>query len=244
MNVLRSAIVLLFTAMLVIGAVSMPGKAYAGFENGGEVTISDPLEGINRAVYGFNKFLDKILLKPVAKTYRFVVPQIARKGIRNVLTNLTEPVTFLNSVLQGDVEHSFTTLWRFTINSTVGIAGLFDVVGDHGLRHRDEDFGQTLGKYGIGEGPYLVLPILGPSNGRDLVGAVADAFSDPYNYIFTDYAIAGRSVVKGIDRREGALNLIDDIDRTSLDPYATIRSLYTQRRLDEIRNGKMKGKAK
>jgi phospholipid-binding lipoprotein MlaA len=139
--------------------------------------------------------------------------------------------------LQGDVENSFTTFWRFSLNSTIGIGGLFDIAKIAGLERRSEDLGQTFGKYGVKGGPYLMLPLMGPSNTRDLVGRVGDSFMDPYNYLVDDYGIAGRNVLNGIDSREQLLELIDDINENSLDPYATFRSLYSQRRADEIENG-------
>lgn len=199
--------------------------------------VYDPVETVNRAIYGFNDFLDKILLKPVAEGYRYIVPKPVRKGVHNALSNLKEPVTVLNSALQGDKENSFTSFWRFTINSTWGILGIFDVASEAGLPLREEDYGQTAGVYGAGNGPYLMLPILGPSNARDVFGRVVDTFTDPFNYALHDDATVGRSIVTGIDARERTLDLIDEIKRTSLDPYAAIRSLYTQKRADEIANG-------
>lgn len=227
--------VLLFTASISLNSSMVRAE---DIDDTDTSFVSDPLEGANRVVYGFNNFLDKILIKPVAKGYRFAVPELARRGVRNVITNLSEPLTLINSVLQGDVEHSFTTFWRFTINTTYGIGGIFDVAKDANLENRKEDFGQTAGVYGSGQGVYLMLPIIGPSNGRDTLGKVVDTFTDPFNYILGDEAMLIRSGISGLDAREGALNLIDQIDRTSLDPYATIRSLYTQKRWDEIRNGK------
>lgn len=214
-----------------------PQSSYA-YKTSEDSKISDPLESVNRVIYGFNMFLDKILIKPVAKAYKKVVPEVGRKGISNVLQNLTEPVTFANSILQADAENTFTTFWRFAINSTVGIAGLFDVAKHGGLEHRGEDLGQTFGKYGIGNGPYLMLPVIGPSNTRDILGSVGDSFMDPYNYTVDEYGIAGRNILEGLDTRVELLGLLDDIEESSLDPYATIRSLYTQKRNDEIRNGK------
>ncbi len=199
--------------------------------------VSDPIEKVNRAIYSFNNFVDKIIIKPVTKGYKFIVPELARKGVRNILTNLTEPITFLNSALQGDTKQSFTTFWRFTLNSTFGMAGIFDVAKDAGLEYRKEDFGQTAAVYGSGQGAYLMLPILGPSNTRDLLGKIVDVFTDPFNYVLTDEALLVRTGVTGIDARESVLNLVDHIEKTSLDPYATVRSLYTQKRSDDIKNG-------
>ena len=228
-------VVFLFISSLTLAPQLTQAKEYP--DTNGSV-VSDPIEGVNRVIYKFNRFLDDILIKPVTKGYRFVVPEMARKGVRNALTNLSEPVTLVNSVLQGDVEHSFTTFWRFTINSTFGVAGIFDVAKDAGLVHRNEDFGQTVGVYGSGSGAYLMLPLLGPSNVRDVVGKVVDVFTDPFNYILNNEAILTRTVVAGIDAREATLDLTDHIDKTSFDAYATIRSLYTQKRSDDIRNGK------
>lgn len=200
--------------------------------------VSDPLETVNRAIYSFNNVLDKILIKPIAKGYRFVVPELARRGVHNVLTNLSEPLTLINTALQGDKQHGFTTFWRFAINSTYGVGGIFDVAKDAGLENRKEDFGQTAGVYGAGQGIYLMLPVLGPSNGRDAFGKVVDIFTDPFDYVLNDNALLVRTGFTGLDARESTLNLVDQINRTSLDPYATIRSLYTQKRWDDIRNGK------
>lgn len=202
--------------------------------------VSDPLESMNRAIYQFNHILDIAILKPVAKTYQFIFPKLVRQGVHNVVINLSEPVTFLNSTLQGDQEQAFTTFWRFAINSTYGLGGVFDVAKDAGLKYRKEDFGQTQAVYGVGQGVYLMLPILGPSNARDAVGLVADAVSDPFTYLLDDEAMLVTTGVTGLDKRESTLELIDHIESTSLDPYATIRSLYTQKRWDDVRNGNRK----
>jgi len=237
MYLFRNAAIV-FTVILSLLICVTPQSSYA--YKGDDARVCDPLESVNRVVYSFNSFIDKILIKPIAKAYKKVVPEIGRKGISNLLTNLTEPVTFANSILQGDAEHSFTTFWRFTINSTIGVGGLFDVAKHGGLEHRSEDFGQTLGKYGIGNGPYLMLPIVGPSNVRDLFGSVGDSFMDPYNYVVDAHGIAGRNLLEGLDTRVELLSIIDDVEDTSLDPYATFRSLYTQKRKDEINNGNKK----
>jgi phospholipid-binding lipoprotein MlaA len=201
------------------------------------VQVSDPIEPVNRAVYGFNRFLDKILLKPIAKTYKFIMPDLARRGVSNALRNLTEPVTFINAILQADGERAATSFWRFTINSTWGIAGLGDVASDAGLKYRKEDAGQTIGVYGVGEGPYIMWPLFGPSNLRDSIGWGVDVATDPFTYIFDNEGVMARTLVSGLDSRTNNLELVDEIDRVSLDPYAAIRSLYTQKRKDDIKNG-------
>ena len=197
---------------------------------------ADPAEDVNRKIYGFNKGIDEMFLEPVAKGYRKVVPAPIRERIGAALSNINEPVSFANSVLQGDVDNSFKTFWRFVINSTFGIGGLYNVASDFGLKARKEDFGQTLGKYGVGGGPYLMLPLLGPSNPRDLVGKVADTFTSPFTYAGTA-TTASINATDTVDTREGLIEKIDEVDETSFDPYATIRSAYIQKRNDLINNG-------
>ena len=137
--------------------------------------VNDPFEGVNRNIYAFNEAVDKAAIEPVARGYRAVVPEPGREGVHNVLTNLRQPIVFTNSVLQGNANASGETLSRFLINSTIGVAGIFDVASTLGIEEHDEDFGQTLGVWGAGSGAYIVLPVLGPSNVRDTVGMVADA---------------------------------------------------------------------
>ncbi|MGB8274372.1 MAG: VacJ family lipoprotein [Alphaproteobacteria bacterium] len=202
---------------------------------------NDPIEPFNRAMFDFNLKADKYVIRPLAEGYVAVVPDRGRKSVRNVLNNLRSPVIFANDVLQLEITRAFTTLARAVFNSTIGIGGLFDVVGDNGLPFHDEDFGQTLAVWGVGEGFYMVLPIFGPSNPRDAIGMVADRYLDPIEYYFSnndlDWASWTRTVVDGIDRRAAVLDALDEIQRTSLDFYATVRSLYRQRRIDDINNG-------
>lgn len=200
--------------------------------------VSDPIEPINRGMFFVNSAVDKFVFEPVARGYRKFVPKVPRAGVRNVLRNLREPLNFVNSVLQLDAEQSFTTFWRFVINSTWGLGGIFDFATVAGLEYRQEDFGQTLGRYGVGSGPYLVLPLFGSSNLRDFAGQGVDAFTDPFN-ITVDSAlgIGGRNAVSAIDARESVLDITDRIEKTSFDPYATYRSLYEQRRDVAIANG-------
>ena len=208
-------------------------------EEYGEEDIYDPLETWNRGVYEFNDILDSYILKPTARGYRKVVPSWGRERVHSFLRNLTEPVTFVNAVLQLDKDRAFTSFWRFTINSTWGVGGMFDIAGQEGLVYRDEDFGQTLGKYGIGPGPYIVLPLLGPSDARDVVGKVADVFADPFTYILEDDEplLWTRYGVNVIDTREQLLDITDDIDASSFDRYATYRSIFLQNRKSKISNG-------
>lgn len=197
----------------------------------------DPLESINRGIFKFNEVVDNIVLKPVAFGYRGITTPYIRDRIQGVAMTMGEPVTVVNALLQGDVDRSFTAFWRFLINGTVGLGGMFDVASTAGLSYRSEDFGQTLAVWGVGSGPYIVLPILGPSNLRDSVGLIADYYTDPFHYMMEDntdeffYAAA-----KGIVRRERLLDPIDDVYASSLDPYSSFRSIYTQQRDAEIKN--------
>lgn len=199
----------------------------------------DPLEPFNRVMYKVNEGLDAVIMKPLAQVYRTAVPAWGRDRIGGVLRNFEEPVVFVNAVLQGDVKHSFTTFWRFFFNTTFGLGGMFDFAEQVGLHYRQEDFGQTLGKYGIGSGPYLVIPIIGPSSVRDLVGDVADYFVTPANYIENDTAFIAYKAVSVIDTRENLLDLTNQIEKVSFDRYATVRSLYLQSRASAVRNGEV-----
>lgn len=203
--------------------------------------INDPLEPTNRVIFKANLFFDDAVLKPLAQGYRFVLPEPARDGIRNALDNLRSPVVLLNDLLQGEWERAFQTVMRFCINTTFGIGGLFDVASDMGIKAHDEDFGQTLAVWGAGEGPFLMLPLFGPSNIRDTVGLVVDSFSDPFTYYFqnTGYEWANytRTGLTALDKRSRNIELLDELEKTSLDFYSALRNLYRQRRADEIRNG-------
>ena len=201
---------------------------------------NDPYEPTNRAVFKMNKAIDNAVAKPVAKFYNHAVPVPVRDSIHNALTNLDKPVVFGNDILQGEGRRAGETLERFTLNSTLGVAGLFDVATVFGVPDHSEDFGQTLGVWGAGEGPYLMIPFMGPDPPRDLAGDVADIFMDPLTYIKfhgSDTWYAVRSGVDVLDLRARNVDTVDQIERTSIDFYATTRSLYRQYRNAEIRNG-------
>jgi len=224
-------------------ALLVAGSALAGCastDNPESLAQNDPYEPTNRKIFEFNQSLDKHVAKPVAVFYNHAVPEPVRDSIHNVLTNLGKPVVFGNDVLQGEAERGLETVGRFTINSTLGIGGFFDVATRWGLPDHSEDFGQTLGVWGVGEGPYLVMPALGPAPPRDLAGDVADQFMDPLAYVRFDgywtftYVRAGMGV---LDLRARHVEDLDSIERSSVDYYATQRSLYRQFRNSEIRNG-------
>jgi phospholipid-binding lipoprotein MlaA len=203
-------------------------------------TTNDPFEKFNRAMYAFNEVVDKYALEPVARGYRAVTPEPVREGVGNVLHNLKAPVIFANDVLQAEPARAGTTVARFGINTTVGIAGLFDVASTMGLERHNEDFGQTLGRWGVGSGPYLVLPLLGPSSVRDAAGGVVDAALNPINYAEfdgDDTFRTSRTVIGVIDGREGALDAVESIRQTSIDPYVSVRTTYGILREAAVRNG-------
>jgi phospholipid-binding lipoprotein MlaA len=202
---------------------------------------NDPYEDLNRGVFAFNQTLDGLILKPAAQIYRGIVPEQGRIGIRNALANAASTVTFANDILQGDMDRATVTLGRLFINTLFGFGGLVDTASAWGAEPaHSEDFGQTLAVWGAEEGPYLMLPIFGPSNPRDAVGRLADAFTDPLNYVSLGTgAWAARAGTTAVDMRSRYLDQLDELERTSVDFYAAIRSLYRQRRDAEIRNGEL-----
>lgn len=203
--------------------------------------INDPAEPANRAIFAVNEVVDMVVLKPAAGMYRDLVPPPVRDGIHNALNNLRSPVVLFNDLLQGEFERAGTTIVRFVINSTIGVLGLGDPASSLGFEYHNEDFGQTLAAWGLEEGPYIMLPILGPSNPRDTVGMVVDLLVDPFNWwahnTDRDYVTYTRAGLRAVDERARNYEALEDLKRSSLDYYATIRSLYRQRRTDEIRNG-------
>ena len=243
----RRLIVVLAALTLVAGCASQPKPASDGWSGNDDLeyaevdTENDPFELLNRFTFAFNLMLDTLVFQPVAATYRFLLPAKARDSVRNTVRNLRSPLIFINDVLQGELERAETTLVRFLVNSTIGVLGLFDVAADMGYPYHNEDFGQTLGAHGVGEGFYLVLPIFGPSSPRDGIGMLVDHYLDPITYAadaadFEDLLLA-RTVADGIDTRARNIETIDDLKRDSIDFYARVRSLYRQSRANDITNG-------
>jgi phospholipid-binding lipoprotein MlaA len=198
----------------------------------------DPWQRMNRGIFWLNDRADHYVLEPVAKGWDVIMPEPAETSVSNFFTNLRFPVVMLNNVLQGKPGDAAIDVGRFMVNTTFGIGGLFDPATIWGLERHSEDFGQTLGVWGAQSGPYIMLPLLGPSNARDTVGRAGDWFINPLNdcCISTDerVAIFGTSAVS---EREANIEVIDDLRANSLDLYATVRTVYTQRRDTEIRNG-------
>lgn len=200
---------------------------------------NDPFEGFNRSMFSVNLTLDHYVLEPAAKGYLFV-PEPVRMSLRRFLDNLSSPVILANDGLQGQWARAGTTASRLGINTTIGLLGFFDPASGLGFERHTEDFGQTLGAYGAGEGPYVYLPVLGPSPPRDLLGVGVDTMLDPVTHILDDGSTGPILVfaLKGIDSRATNMGLIDEIERSSVDYYASVRSLYRQNRNSEIANGK------
>jgi phospholipid-binding lipoprotein MlaA len=200
---------------------------------------NDPLESTNRFFYKVNDAIDAVLLKPAAIAYVNVLPAEARTGVHNLLQNLNSPVLLANDMLQGKPRRSGDTLARFVINSTVGVVGIFDVAKDWGYPYHDTDFGITLALWGVPEGPFLFLPVIGPSNPRDATGYAVDAAADPLNYVGKGATVTalkyGRYGLYAVDARSNVLGTLGGIKKTALDPYATFRSLYRQNRASAIK---------
>ena len=227
--------VALAACVAIAGCATAPSdpEGRAAFEE-----ANDPIEPFNRDVFAFNLFLDANIIKPVAQAYRWVPPPI-RSGIHNITQMLRSPALLANEVLQGDFSAAGDTLFRLAFNLTVGFGGLFDAADQIAhVKARDTDFGVTLAKWGAGEGPYLMLPLFGPSNPRDGVGLGVDSAMDPLGYFIPIAGAVARAGVEGVDRREPLIEPLDELQRTSIDYYAALRSLYRQHRQDAIRGGK------
>jgi len=200
--------------------------------------LNDPLEPTNRVFYAVNNGVDTVVLRPIALAYQYVVPEPVRTGVHNVLTNLGTPVLLSNDLLQGKPQNAGNTAVRFLINTTAGLVGFFDVAKTIGYPRHESDFGITLALWGVPDGPFLFLPVLGPSDPRDAAGFGVDVALDPLTWVgkgavVTDLGYA-RYGITAVDARTGALDEVDQIKKTALDPYATFRSLYRQHRESQI----------
>lgn len=207
-----------------------------------DAMVSDPIEPINRAVFSFNDVLDRVLLNPFAKAYKAVVPSIVRDSVRNFIRNAKTPITLANNILQWDGDAAATTTVRFLFNTTMGIGGLYDFAETQGLEYEPEDFGQTLASWGVGNGPYVVIPVLGPSTVRDASGMVVDSFVNPFRIIADNkdeewiyYTAAG---VEGLDAKSRVVEGMEDLRENSLDYYTSVKSAYIQSRMKLINEGK------
>ncbi|OZA08551.1 MAG: ABC transporter [Methylotenera sp. 17-45-7] len=214
-------------AMLLIGCASQANK--------------DPLEGFNRGIYKFNDVADKAVIKPISKGYKAIAPTPVRTGINNFFDNLRTITSVFNNLLQLKFANAFSESGRFVINTTFGLAGFIDVAGMDKIPVHREDFGQTLGHWGVGNGAYLVLPFFGPSTVRDASGLIVDtATTDPITYTHNIGEIRLHNqlrVAQFIDKRTELLDASDIVDEASLDPYAFMRDAYLQHRASAVQDG-------
>jgi phospholipid-binding lipoprotein MlaA len=196
----------------------------------------DPLEGFNRASYKFNDALDRALLKPAAKGYKAVTPDFVETGVTNFFSNLAQPTVIINDLLQGKFKAGLNDTGRFLLNSTVGIGGLFDPASPAGLDRNDEDFGQTLGKWGVPSGAYLMVPFFGPSTVRDGFGSAVGVYTDPVHYVERDAIRYGLQGVDLIDSRARRLPLEDTLNQ-AFDKYTFIKNAFLQQREYAVKDG-------
>ena len=201
------------------------------------VEANDPFEGYNRAVYAFNTTVDKAIIKPVAKGYDAVLPDPIQMGVSNFFSNLNEITVILNDLLQLKFGQAVDDTGRFLLNSTVGFAGIFDVAGHAGHTGHDEDFGQTLGVWGVEPGAYTVLPFFGPRNVRDSFGLVGDILTDPVTYVDDVGARNALTALKVIDSRANLLGVQKVLDEAAMDEYSYVRDAYIQRRQNLVYDG-------
>jgi phospholipid-binding lipoprotein MlaA len=197
----------------------------------------DPLEDFNRAMYSFNDGLDRALVKPLAKGYNAIIPGPVNRGVTNFFNNIDDVTSAVNNLLQFKIGRALSDVSRVMVNTTVGVAGLFDVASNLNIPRYDEDFGQTLGTWGVASGPYIVLPIVGPSSGRDTVGWVVDWFTNPIYYLEDDTVRWGLYGLRFVDRRADLLNASRVLDEAALDPYAFVRDAYLQKRQNDVFDG-------
>lgn len=231
---------LLLSLVIVIG-----GCANKNTSN--ETGINDPLEGLNRHTLNMNDRADKAILLPIAKGYRAVTPEAGRYVVRNFLRNLNSPVVIGNQLLQGDLKGAGNATARLVINTLAGFGGILDLAEQGGIEHEPEDFGQTLAKWGVGDGMYVMLPLLGPSTIRDASGRAVDSFADPLRmYLFNideEHLHYTRVASDAVSQREDLIEVIDDLRRNSFDYYAAVRSAYYQHRQALINDSKAGGSA-
>lgn len=222
------AVALLFVAIIATGCAATPGRTPLG---------DDRFEGFNRGVYKVNDAVDRAALKPTAKGYRKITPRWMRAGVSNFFANLEYPITIVNQFLQGKPGTGFKDTGRFLINTTLGVGGLFDVATPIGLEAHDEDFGQTLAKWGVNSGPFVMLPLFGPSTVRDAPSRIIDYFLDPLTHLDIPWeAEWGQRALDLVNTRAELLPLDATLERT-FDPYAFIRDAWLQRREFEIFDG-------
>jgi phospholipid-binding lipoprotein MlaA len=236
-NARRALVLFVLSSVSIVGCAHPPPasdpEAVADYQQ-----TDDPLEPTNRVLYSVNNGIDAVILKPAAEAYKYGLPQPVQGIVHNVVTNFSMPSIFFDDVMQTKPRQAGDSFMRFLINSTVGLGGLFDVATGWGWPEHENSFGTTLALWGVPAGPYLFLPLLGPSDPRDGIGLGVDTGDNPFNWIGRGTAVLalqwGEYGVYAVDARARALDLVDNIQKTALDPYATFRSLYRQHRSAQI----------
>jgi len=203
----------------------------------GEADPEDPLESFNRAMYSFNDTLDRAILKPVAQGYNAALPEPVNKGVSNFFSNIDDVIVLFNDILQLKFDQTLSDGARIFFNTTIGLLGIFDVASGMDLPKHDEDFGQTLGYWGVDTGAYIVWPFFGPSNVRDTVGLIGDAYVNPLHDVEPSGDRTALSVVNVVDRRAGLLSASKILEEAALDPYLFVRDAYLQRRQSLVYDG-------
>jgi phospholipid-binding lipoprotein MlaA len=229
-----AAALLLAAAALAGGCASTPGTPPPAAMG---QNPADPWEAFNRKVFAFNDAIDEAVLKPVAEAYNKIVPQLARRGIDNFFGNIGDLWSAVNHLLQGKVHHGLDMGMRVATNTLFGLGGILDPATEFGLVRRSEDFGQTLGRWGLGPGPYVVLPLFGPRNVRDTVGLVGDRQFDAPAFVNDDAGSYALTALQVLNARAGLLATTRLLDQVALDRYSFVRDAYLQRRLDQVYDG-------
>jgi phospholipid-binding lipoprotein MlaA len=225
-------------AALPATAASAPGEAAAGAGAARPASKKDPFEGFNRSIFGFNETLDAAVLKPVAQAYHDVVPEYVRTLVTNVIGNVADAWSAVNHLLQGKVESGLQMGFRFAVNSVLGFGGLLDIGSEIGLEKQSEDFGQTLGKWGVPAGPYVVLPVLGPSTVRDTSALPLDLQATPASVIDSNTAtVVGVTALQVVSARSNLLGASRVLDDIALDKYSFLRDAYLARRQSQVYDG-------
>lgn len=242
-KIFQKLVVIMMCCLLALGTASCARSVDPSVAN--KASISDPIEPINRAFFAFNNLLDIILIDPICKIYNAIFPGFVRDGIQNFTRNLRSPLIVGNQLLQGDLKGAGVATARFIINTTAGVGGLVDVAGSNGMPYEPEDFGQTLGVWGFGDGFYLVLPLIGPTSLRDGTGMAVDSFADPVRIwadnIDEEWIYYTKVGVEALDTRARLVKAVEDLRKNSLDYYAAVRSAYAQKRNALIRDEQESG---
>ncbi len=229
-----------FIRTTLIAGLTIAAGACASKTANIDTDVNDPYEAMNRKIFEFNRAFDREIFKPLSSGYQFIMPDPLEDGVSNAMRNLREPWVFINDILQLKFKRALTTLTRFTLNTTVGAAGLFKVSDGMGIPYHSEDLGQTLAVWGVKESPYFIIPFVGPSTNRDFVGFTGNFFLDPVTRVLVDNGEQGLSLIRtGVDALDTRVQLHDALDELYKedDPYVVMRSIYFQTRRYEIYDG-------